>query len=348
MVKQSLLDIKFTVLVALKLFVFFCVVFLLVWYNMSRPRIMVLHSYDPDVDVVRDFNSGVDQAIAGKTDLVVNFYYMNVLSKKAIYQKVESGKEARKAVETAKPDILIAVGDEAQEFAAKFYIGHSKPRVVFAGVRGDIKAFGYEPGLNVAGVVEFKNFDEMNTLLVKIIKQKKESPIKIGHIGDQSTIVDLLEKDLFEQKWGGVKLIDSVKVSDFDNFKKAFKLLSQSCDVILLSNCRGLNSAESKDSFVPSKEVLEWATSETQKPIFSTFGYVISEGGDAAITSSFHEQGRLAVLSAFKMLEDTTVWPVEKSHILSAFINKKRVHHTQVNVPIIYESLAFSSQKLYE
>jgi hypothetical protein len=157
----------------LKGLVFTSLLGLLFLYNMNRPRIMVIHSYDPTMDSVKDFDKGAKKILEQEIEPLAQNYYMNMLNKNAIKQKISAGDEAKAAIDRFRPKILIAVGDEAQEFAAKFYVGKKKIRVIFAGVKGDIQKFGYDPGKNVGGITEVPQIQELNTLINNMFPGKK-------------------------------------------------------------------------------------------------------------------------------------------------------------------------------
>lgn len=61
---------------------------------------------------------------------------MNMLNKNTIKQKINAGIEARASIDRFKPEILVAVGDEAQEFSAKFYLGKKKHKNNFCWCEG--------------------------------------------------------------------------------------------------------------------------------------------------------------------------------------------------------------------
>lgn len=333
------------ILNALKGLVFTSLLGLLLLYNMNRPRIMIVHSYDPTIDTVKDFDKGTKKILEQEIDPLVQNYYMNMLNKNSVKQKISTGDEAKAAIDRFRPKILIAVGDEAQEFAAKFYVGRKKTRVIFAGIKGDIQKFGYEPGKNVGGIVEVPQIQELNTLVNHMFPGKKN--IRLAHLGDTSTIVQLTEKILTNHSWKNVEFLDSVRVNDSDNFKKAVALLNKHCDVLLISSYRGLKKDSTEEDSVISAEIMKWVIDNTTVPIISTFGYVVEEGADASIVSSGYEQGILAMESALAMLDNPSYFPNLSSKIFSVFINDSHKEKCKVAIPPLYRSFAVSTQKLF-
>ena len=329
---------------ALKALVFSSLLGLLFLYNMNRPRIMVLHSYDPTVDLVKDFENGIKKTLENEIEPLVETYYMNMLSKNTIKQKTNAGQDAKSAISVFKPRIIIAVGDEAQEFAAKFYVGRKKIRVIFCGVKGDFKKFGYDPGKNVAGILEVPPTAEINTVINNILPHKKN--IRLAHLGDATTMVNLTEKLLAGHRWNNVQFIDSVKVSDFANFKKAATILNTRCDILLVSGYRGLQNVSGSEQ-ESSEELMKWLVTNTSIPILSTIGYAVEEGAGIAILPSAYEQGRLAMQVALKIMKNMDILPCVSTNVFAVFLNDDHIKDRQLNIAPIYRSFAVSIKKIY-
>lgn len=337
---------KSLILKMLKGIVFSSLLGLLLFYNLSRPKIMIVHSYDPTLDIVEDFDKGVKKSLENKIGPLVQSYYLNMFSKNTIKQKIEAGVEARASVDRFKPDILIAIGDEAQEFVAKFYLGEKKMKVIFAGVKGDLEKIGYIPEKNVSGIIEMPQLQELNKLINHMFPGKKN--IRLAHLGDTSTIVSLTEEMLTQYVWKNVKFQDSVKVLDINNFKKAAQLLDKHCDVLLISSYRGLKSGLDTEEDIISTEAMQWVINNTSIPIVSTFGYAVEEGAGVAIVSSAYEQGTLAMDLALKMLEDDSHHASAISKVFAVYLNDTHLSKCNIQIPLIYRSFAVGTQKLFE
>lgn len=337
---------KTLILKTLKSIVFASLLGLLFLYNVNRPRIMIVHSYDLTMDIVKDFDSGIKKTLENEIAPLVQSYYLNMLNKNTIKQKIDAGVEARISVDRFKPKILIAVGDEAQEFVAKFYLDKKKTKIIFAGVKGDPKKFGYVPGQNVGGVIELPQIQELNTLVNNMLPEKKS--IRLAHVGDISTIVNLTENTLIRHLWKNVKFQDSVKVGDINNFKKAVMLLSKRCDVLLISSYKGLKNDFNREDEVISEEVMKWVVENTSIPIISTLGYAVEEGAGAAIVSSAYEQGMLAMDSALMMLGIKSYLISVTSKVFSVYLNDDYISERNIYIPSIYRSFAIGTQKLYK
>jgi hypothetical protein len=92
------------------------------WYNMSKPRILVLHSYDKDYAWTRDVNVGLMRGFKTRFLYQVNWYYMDTKRHPSPEFKKSAGIAARNVIKSTQPDVVIAVDDDAQEYAAKYFI----------------------------------------------------------------------------------------------------------------------------------------------------------------------------------------------------------------------------------
>jgi hypothetical protein len=305
---------------------------------------MILHTYDPTLDIVKDFDTGVKKSLENEIEPVVETYYMNLLTKKTITEKNQAGAAAKKAIDHFKPKIIISVGDEAQEYAAKFYIGQKKIKVIFSGLIGDFKKYGYIPGKNVGGVIAVPPVDEINIFLNSIFPDIKN--VRLSHLGDSTTIVELTEKMLKEHQWKNVEFIDSLKVDDFTNFKKAVKDLNNRSDIILVSSYRGLHFEKDEKEFL-SDEIMHWLVNNTTIPIISTLGYAVEEGAGAVIVSSSYEQGRLTMEAALNVIKHMDTLPNISTNTFAVFLNEDHLKKYNLIMPHIYRSFAESIEKFY-
>jgi len=329
----------------LKGIVFSSLLGLLFLYNFNRPRIMIVHSYDPTMDIVKDFDNGAKKTLESEIEPLLQTYYLNMVNKSIMKKKVDAGKEARISINHFSPNVLIAVGDEEQEFVAQFYLNHKKVKIIFAGIKGDVKKFNYIPGENVEGVIEIPQINELNILIKTMFPNKKN--IRLAHLGDGSTIVNLTEHTLMHHDWDNVEFEDSVKVTDADNFKRAAILLNKQCDVLLISSYKGLKSELENDDEIISDELMQWVLDNTSVPIISTLGYAVEEGAGVAIVSSAYEQGMLAIGLALSILAEKKKVESVTSKVFAVYLNDNHIKKRGIHLPPIYRSFAIGTQKLY-
>jgi hypothetical protein len=128
--------------------------FLFGWYNMSKPSILILHSYDKDYPWVRDINIGLNRVLNNKYLYQVRWYYMDTKRHPYDNYKESAGIAARNLIEQTQPDVVIAMDDDAQKFVTQFFKNHPKIKIVFGGVNREVKDYGFDQSNNVTGILE--------------------------------------------------------------------------------------------------------------------------------------------------------------------------------------------------
>ena len=92
-------------------FIYLCI-FPVSFYGL-KPRVLILHSYATDYSWVNDVNKGIDEVI-GKKPFSVKYYYLDTKKRPDTGYMTNAGIAARNLINKWKPDVIIAVDDEAQ------------------------------------------------------------------------------------------------------------------------------------------------------------------------------------------------------------------------------------------
>lgn len=97
----------------------------LVWSAMHRPRVFVLQSYTTDYSWTRDVDGAIRKVLAGKP-YDVKYHYMDTKRHPDPEFKRVAGALVRKRINEWKPNVLIAVDDNAQSLVAICYMDPKK------------------------------------------------------------------------------------------------------------------------------------------------------------------------------------------------------------------------------
>ncbi|MBF0610509.1 MAG: hypothetical protein G8345_11025 [Magnetococcales bacterium] len=124
--------------------------------SVQRPHILVVHSYNTDYIWTQQINTGLDRVFKGQNLMDIQYHYMNTKNFKEKSNLRRSGIAARHAVDAIRPDVLIAIDDDAQELVAKHYVQDSHIQIVHAGINGNLEQYGYNGANNVTGILERK------------------------------------------------------------------------------------------------------------------------------------------------------------------------------------------------
>ncbi len=197
---------------------FLCLGGFLIWSAMQRPRVFVLQSYTRDYAWTRDVDDAIRNVFSGKP-YDVKYHYMDTKRHSGPEFKRIAGALARKRINEWKPDVLIAVDDNAQSLVATCYMGpetgtaasqeaqalfgkcyddHRELAVVFAGVGAQLADYGYVGQDNVTGILERIDIRALKRTLEIIAPEITESDLQVWAPIDDSTSGDY-NQGLLEQ-----------------------------------------------------------------------------------------------------------------------------------------------------
>lgn len=310
-----------------------------------RKTLLILHSYGPDYAWVRDVNIGVKRVIRGKSSYNILWHYMDTKNHPDNEYKEKAGIIARRVVDYVKPDVVLAIDDDAQEYVMKHYLNRKDIQIVFAGVNAKATQYGYDKGTNVTGVLERIPYEGVKTAIeTQAIRRGLKPPYRTIHISDQSIIVKYDDINLHEYKnWYPLELLPSTLVETFDEWKKAILESKNVADFILISNYRKVYKDQTKKEMVPFKEIMEWTFKHAPIPLIGVNGFVCEEGSAVSIATSPFEQGETSARMAIAILDGrvkASDIPIQNSPFPMVFMSEERLKIANLSFPQIYEAFA--------
>lgn len=331
---------------------------LLAWFNLSKPRILVLHSYDKEYSWVRDVNAGIHRVLDKRGDYTVRWYYLDTKRHPWPEFKANAGLAARRMIDETQPDIILAVDDDAQNYVARYYINHPHIRVVFAGVNNDPAEYGFDRASNVSGILERLPIDALKeTLLIAAQRGNLHMPLRIRFIGDRSETVLGDEKTFSSYDWAPFIVQPARLVDTWSEWQQAVTDSATDTDVLVTSNYRKLlrgsdSSGTTGDAaLVPAEEVVRW-TQEHARPWFiGSNAFFAEDGGMLAIGTSPYEQGEVAAHLASEMVDHGRASkppPFRSTRQFVVAMHGKMLRDRHVDLPRVYEASARASNKYFE
>jgi hypothetical protein len=260
------------------------------WYNASKPSILVLHSYDPDYAWVRDINVGLNRVLDKKYLYQVRWYYMDTKRHPSPGFKASAGTAARNVIAAMRPDVVIAIDDDAQEYAARHFAADPHVAIVFAGVNREAADYGYAGAPRVTGILERIPLDAMREAL----QSAAGRPIRVAYLGDRSETVDGDAAQVSHYDWRPLQLGDVLQVDTWPAWQAAVANLGAAHDVLLVSGYRRLRRSAADPTLVPAREVVAWTEAHSPRPVISFNAFFTEDGGMLAIGTSPYEQGEVA------------------------------------------------------
>lgn len=317
-------------------------------YNVDKPIILILNSYGPDYSWTRDVTVGIKKILGQTSAYTLRWHYMDTKSHPSADYKSRAAIVARRVIDEIRPDIILAVDDDAQEYVAKYYINDPKINIVFSGVNATAETYGYDRANNVTGILERIPLKGVKETLDVIKKDNPEiGQIQILHLSDDSGTVQSDDGFIndFGKQWGNVKLQPSILVHSFDEWKKAVHLAPQEVNFLLISNYRKIY--DENGELVSPTTVMKWTTENSKVPIIGVNGFVVEDGGKFAVATSPFEQGEVAAKMAIKILHEKISpkdIPIAQT---GQFIIYMRGKYPLI-LPDIYEAFARAANKYWD
>ncbi len=327
-------------------------VLLLTWFNLSKPRVLVLHSYDKDYAWVRDVNSGLKRILDKRGDLTLRWYYLDTKRHPWPEFKENASRAARRMIDEMQPDVIIAIDDDAQNYVTRHYLDHPRIGIVFAGVNNEPSRYGYDRAANVSGILERLPLAALKeTLDIAAARNNLPRPLRLRFIGDHSETVLGDEHTFRHFEWHPYVIQPSRLVDTLPEWQQAVQDSATDTDVLIVSNYRRLTRSATDNTLVPASEIIAW-TEAHAKPLFiGTNAFFAEDGGMLAIGTSPYEQGEVAARLATAQIDHGPTPERQPFAVTRQFIVALRgsaIHRRQLTLPGVYEASARASNKYYE
>lgn len=324
-------------------------------------KVFVLQSYYTDYPWTNSVGAGLD-SILKKQDLVkVKTYYMDTKRNPSEDFKKKTAALATKIIDSYKPDVLIAVDDDAQQYVAKNFVNSKNMAIVFLGVNDNAATYGYDKANNVTGILErvpVKALIDVANVVLKDKIDKKTRKIKAMHVGDQSNIVVLDDKYMHNYpNLENIELLPSHLVKTQNQWKKAVLDANSKIDVLIITNSgKQLLEKEGSTKFVDSKELISWTIQHCKHPIIGLNDFLVGDGLPFALSVSPLEfgvaGGRMALEIINKKIPISNVskqFPITKSDHFVVTMRPKEVQNSDLKrLPEIYPSSAYATNRVFD
>jgi len=317
--------------------------------NITKPRILILHSYNLDFSWVVDINTGINR-ILEKYPYKIRWYYMDTKNHPDKAFMTKAGVTVRKEIKSWKPDIIIAIDDNAQEYAGKYYINHPNIKIVFTGVNKTTADYDYDTAQNITGMLERINYQATKDILVKVLPPEKR---RIVHISDSSPTSEGIHDEIASFDWTPLTFTKSVQCKTFEQWQAAILEAENQADFILYTHYHTIQKSADAPEIMPPKQVIDWTMANSSLPGVSFWGFYVEDGGMMAVALSPFEQGEVAARMAVDIIENNTVpkdIPVETSRLFVMYMRESKIKEKmgQLDLPLVYEAFAKATNNYYK
>ncbi len=330
----------------LSIFFLFAVMLTAVVFNAAKPRVMVLHSYHPDYPWTRDVNEGIERIARRWTDYSVTWHYMNTkrLSDKESLRY--AGIVARRAIDQFDPMVLIAVDDLAQKLAARHYVDKPGMNIVFAGVNGSAKPYGYEGAENVTGIFERKPWQAVKEMVLTLEREQPQPKTRprIHYLMDPSPSMQRDRAFIEAFDWSPLHLGGIFVADSYQRWKQqVHSLRGRNVDYLLVANYRKLPRSETDPGYPSPVEIMHWTEANSGIPVIGLNVFNVEDGAAIAVGASPFEQGEMAATMAEALLErglkgSELAMVTNRQYVVA--IHQDALRKRKLKLPQIYETFA--------
>ncbi|MGL1886653.1 MAG: hypothetical protein OCD76_09075 [Reichenbachiella sp.] len=216
----------------------------------ERKKVLFINSYHKGYAWSDEIETGTIKALGVKPSddslsylsntVELKFHRMDTKLNKSEAFKTSAGVKVKNFIEQWKPDVIIASDDNAAKYVIVPYYKNSDLPVIFCGINQIASMYGF-PTDNITGMISVTLAEKTIVLLKKYAKGDK-----IGYVG-ANTLSEAKNISYF-QNHTSINFSDGKLVDTFEEWKKVYKRLQTSVDMIIWQNPIGIEGWNEKEA----------------------------------------------------------------------------------------------------
>ena len=317
-------------------------------FNLSKPRILVLHSSQRTLATVGRVDEGIRQVLdKNRQPLTAHWHYLGIDRLPDQDLREDAAKIGLRAIQKFNPDVVIAVDDEAQEYVARRFAGQDRPKLVYTAVDRDPKEYGYVGAANVTGVSEKLPLATLRDVLQYV---KQGQPVNVAVLGDKGPTSKGQLEQVLAFNWGVHNIVSTQSLSDFPAWQAAITALEGKADVLLVLSHSNLPTGLGAPNTVPTDEVVRWIEAHSKPLPVGTGIEFVESGGGLSVAPSARSMGELAATDALNWLKGKSAEPkaIEAQDIRhSIALRASALRSRKIELPSVYVEAARLEQLYY-
>jgi len=319
----------------------------LVAFNHQKPRLLVLQSYSESGAWERAVDSGIQRELTRNLrPLRTRWHYMSFSEESMRINWDTAAQHSRGVIDTWRPDVLVVIGEEAQQYVGRHYLGRTDMRIVY-GVGEDPASFGYAGAANVTGVRETLPLEQ----IVELLRYVKGPALRIRALGVDDPTGRAERQQVEEFDWGPHRLVGVQLVADYPAWQEAVRAAAGDADVLLVLSSKGLPREEGGAQAVNDRELSYWTEHESALPAIGVRDSFVAAGGGLAVVPSPEALGVQLAHQALTVLAGIRrggpLPPPQNSIDFQISLRPERLAARGIHLPTIYEQAARASHTLY-
>ncbi len=317
-------------------------------FNLSKPRVLVLHSADRASTTVGKMDEGIRQVLdKNRQPMTTHWHYLGLDQLPDEDHRQDAAKLGLRAIEQFNPDVVIAVDDEAQQYVVRRFAGRERPKLVYTAIDHDPKEYGYVGVANVTGVAERLPLATLRDVLQYV---NPGQPVRLAVLGDTGPTSKGQLQQVQAFDWGPHSVVSTQTLRDFPAWQAAIQALEGKADVVLVLSHGSLPTAPGATTTVPETDAIRWIESHAKPlPVGVDIEYV-QKGGGLGVAPSAKSMGEVAATVALIWLKakpDAPPPPASQDMRYSIAVRSAALRARNVNLPSIYTEAARLEQLYY-
>jgi hypothetical protein len=270
-----------------------CLFAVLILINLSKPRIVVVHSLSQQAAWTQDLQQGLQARLSkNRLPVVVEHEFLNLdlLSSSADVDRVSD--DIRQRIARHTPDVLIAVDDEANDRVARHFVARPSPQIVYTGLLMPPLHYGYGPESGIVGVRERLPLQGISDLLAHLFPGQG---LRLAILGASDLTGSLEMAQALGHDWKPHRIVAHGSVYHFEEWKAFLAGPAQQAEVLIVLSTDTLRAAHDGPSMQPEADMIAWTESHASAlPVGVREAYV-RKGGGLALSTPAHELGASAM-----------------------------------------------------
>lgn len=316
-------------------------------FNHQKPRILVLHSYTETGLWEQALNRGIQSELSKNlAPISVRWHYMSFTNEVGKTDWDDAGKQARQIIGSYRPDILMSIGEEAQEYVGRHYANQADMRIVYA-TSEDPARYSYLTASNVTGVKEVLPLAQ----IVEMLHQLGRPSLRIRVLGMDDPTGRAEREQVQEFSWSPHRLIGVQLTPNFSEWKTAVRAAAQDADVLIVLSFNGLPVSTTNPRPVDNGLLATWTEHESKPLVIGIRVPFVAGGGALAVVPSAEGMGaQLArqTLGLLKLGPGNALPPPQDSVDFLIALRPGRLAARKVTLPAIYTQAARASHTLFQ
>ncbi len=310
------------------------------YYNITRPRVLILHSYDPEFSWVKGLDASLRKSLKGlQRPLLTRWHYMGLRGAPGTQFQETAAASAKRAVASFEPKILVVFDDIAAELVTPELLNRPDIQIVYAGIDEDLAHHGFDRASNATGMLERIPVAALRDAVSHLGQGR---PLRVACIGDARPVAEAEAAQVAAFDWRPHKLLPCEQVDNFPAWQEAVGRLGQQADILFVAGYRGLHRQPGSAEVVPPAEVGSWTEAHSQALTLASKITFVPDGGAIAITPSPQEHGQAAALLVGRLLkgEAPGSLPAETGKAFVVSVHQARLQRLGYQLPPVYEAAA--------